>query len=140
MDTVTEHRPAARTGDHSMGDLVKQATEQFSDLVRQEMRLAQVEMAQKGRRFGLGGGLFGGAGAVGYLALMAFVVAAITGIAAALPVWGAALIVAGALALSAAVLATVGKRQVSRAVPPSPQQAINSVKADVQEIRERAHR
>lgn len=140
MNTVTGHRPATRSGDHSVGDLVKQATEQLSDLVRQEMRLAQAEMAQKGKRFGLGGGLFGGAGAVAYVGFMAFAAAAIAGIAVALPVWGSALIVGGALMLIAAVLAMLGRQQVNKAVPPAPQQAISSVKADMQEIKERVHR
>lgn len=140
MNTVTEHQSATGSGDHSVGDLVKQATEQLSDLVRQEMRLAQAEMTQKGKRFGIGGGLFGGAGAVAYVAFMAFAGAAIAGISVALPVWASALIVGGVLLLLAAVLAAAGRKQVRQAAPPAPQQAINSVKADVQEIKERVHR
>jgi len=45
--------------DHSVGTLVKQGTEQLSQLVRQELKLAQAELTRKGKRAGIGGGLFG---------------------------------------------------------------------------------
>jgi nitrate/nitrite transporter NarK len=131
------HRAA--NGD-SVGALVSQATQQLSQLVRAEMRLAQAEMAQKGKRFGLGGGLFGGAGTVAFVALQALAAAGIAALTLVLPVWASALIITGVLLLLAAVLALVGKKQVHRAIPPAPQQTIESVKADVAEIKERAHR
>ncbi|MBT2442969.1 phage holin family protein [Streptomyces sp. ISL-36] len=134
------HRPAPAHDHDSTSALVKQAAEQMTKLVRQELRLAQAEMQAKGKRFGMGGGLFGGAGLVAVLALQAFVAAAIAALALALPVWASALIVAGALAVLAAVLAAVGKREVSRAAPPAPEKTIASVKADVAEIKERVHR
>jgi hypothetical protein len=49
--------------------------------------------------------------------------------------WLAALIVAGALFLVAGVLALLGKRQVTKASPPEPKEAVASVKADVDEVR-----
>lgn len=126
--------------DQSVGELVKQASEQLSELVRQEMRLAQAELAEKGKRAGRGGGLLGGAGVVAFVAFEAFVAAAIAAIALTLGVWAAALIVGGALALIAAVLALLGRRQFGRAAPAAPERAIASMKADVQEIKERTHR
>ncbi|MGW7517989.1 phage holin family protein [Streptomyces sp. NPDC054796] len=138
------HTHTARRGDahteESVGVLVSRATEQFSRLVREEMQLAQAEMRQKGKRFGLGGGMFGAAGLVGILALQAMVATAIIALALVLPWWASALIVTGALLLIAGILAALGKRQVSKATPPAPQQAIESVKADMAEIKERAHR
>lgn len=124
----------------STGELVKQASEQISELVRQEMRLAAAELRGKGRRLGIGGGLFGGAGLVGFVALQALAATVIAALALALPVWAAALIVTGALAGVAAVLALAGRKQIDRATPPTPQQAIDGVKADVAEIKERSHR
>lgn len=125
---------------HQVGELVQQASQQLTELVRGELRLAQAEMQEKGRRYGRSGGLFGGAGVVGFLMLEALVVTAIAALAVPLPVWAAALIVTAVLGVVAAVLALNGKKQVHRAAPPKPEQAIENVKADVAEIKRSAHR
>ncbi|MGW0856951.1 phage holin family protein [Streptomyces sp. NPDC002690] len=134
--------PGSGAGDEgaSVGALVTQASQQLSQLVRDEMRLAQAEMTQKGKRFGLGGGLFGGAATVGFLALGALVTAGIAGLATVLPVWAAALIVGAVLAAVASVLAVEGKKEIALATPPTPRRAIDDLKADVAEIKEKAHR
>ncbi|MDA5284040.1 MULTISPECIES: phage holin family protein [unclassified Streptomyces] len=136
--TTTEHR--AHAADPSVSELVSRASQQVSELVREEMRLARAEMTQKGKRFGTGGGLFGGAGLLGILAAQALVAAGIAALALVLPWWLSALILAVVLAATAAVLAMAGKKQIARAVPPAPEQTIDSVKADVAAIREKAHR
>ncbi|MFD6298387.1 phage holin family protein [Streptomyces sp. NPDC060235] len=123
-----------------MGELVQQASQQLTELVRGELRLAQAEMQEKGRRYGKSGGLFGGAGVVGFLTLEALVVTAIAALAVPLPVWAAALIVTAVLGVVATVLALNGRKQVHRAAPPKPEQAIENVKADVAEIKRSAHR
>ncbi|MFD7631151.1 phage holin family protein [Streptomyces sp. NPDC059851] len=126
--------------DERVGELVTRASQQISDLVREEMQLARAEMTQKGKRFGVGGGLFGGAGLVGVLAAQALVAGGIAGLALLLPVWVSALVIAALLAAVAAVLAAAGKKQVARAGSPAPAQTIDSVKADVAEIKEKAQR
>jgi nitrate/nitrite transporter NarK len=123
-----------------VGDLVQRASQQLSQLVRDEMRMAQAEMTEKGKRFGKGGGLFGGAGLLGVLTLQALVATAIAALSLAVDVWVAALIVTGVLAAVTAVMAALGKQQVSKASPPAPEQTVDSVKADVAEIKERAQR
>ncbi|ODA72640.1 phage holin family protein [Streptomyces sp. AVP053U2] len=126
--------------EHSVGELIGQATEQVSRLVRQEVALAKVELAEKGRRAGIGGGMLGGAGAFAYAGLLA---AAFTGGAAlslVLPVWAAALIVTAVLFVIAGVLALVGRGQLRKATPATPERTLDSVKADVEEIKGRAHR
>nr|WP_255947085.1 phage holin family protein [Streptomyces sp. ODS25] len=129
-----------RATDESVGVLVSRASEQMAQLVRQELRLAQAEMTQKGKRFGIGGGLFSGAGLMAFLGLQALVAAAIAAVTIALPVWAAALVVFGALMLIAAVLALAGKLELGRATPASPRQTMESVKFDVAELKEAAHR
>ncbi|MGW1998077.1 phage holin family protein [Embleya sp. NPDC001921] len=138
MSTVGE--PGRGGSQESMGDLVSRASQQISELVREEMQLARAEMTQKGKRFGLGGGLFGGAGLVGILAAQALVVTVIAALALILPVWASALITAALLAAVAAGMAAAGKKQIAKAGTPAPEQAIDSVKADVAVIKERAHR
>ncbi|MER0449294.1 phage holin family protein [Streptomyces sp. Edi4] len=123
-----------------MSELVQRASQQLTELVRAELSLAQAEMKEKGRRYGRGGGLFGGAGLIGFLTLQALVAAAIAGLAVPLPVWAAALIVAGVLGAIAAVMALSGKKQVGRAAPPAPEQTIENVKADLATIKGSAHR
>jgi hypothetical protein len=140
MSRSVDHLPPRQDTDASVSDLVKEASEQISQLMRQELRLAQAEMKQKGKRFGIGGGLFSGAGVIGFIALQALAATAIAALDLVWPLWCAALVVAAVLIAVAAVLAAVGKKQVSQAVPPAPEQAIDGVKADVAEIKERAHR
>ncbi|MET7370832.1 phage holin family protein [Streptomyces sp. NPDC005566] len=139
MSAVGRH-PGQGSTEDSVGDLVSQASQQISELVREEMQLARAEMAQKGKRFGVGGGLFGGAGLVGILAAQALVGAVIAALALLLPVWASALIIAALLAAVAAGMATAGKKQITKAGSPTPEQTIDSVKADVAEIKEAAHR
>lgn len=130
----------AVVGEPSVGELVRRASEQMSDLVRLEVRAARAELAEKGRRAGVGGGLLGAAGAVAYVGLMALAGTAVALIALALEVWAAALIVTGALFVAAGLMALVGRAQVRRAVPPVPERALGGVRADIDEIKERVHR
>ena len=131
---------ASVAGDEPVGELVQRATEQLTDLVRGEMRLAQAEMTEKGKRFGKGGGLFGGAGVLGFVTLQALVATVIAALAVPLPVWAAALIVTGVLAVATGLTALAGRKQVRSATPPAPQRTVDSVKADVAEIKESAQR
>jgi uncharacterized membrane protein YqjE len=121
--------------DPTLGALVHQLSEQTSALVRSEVELAKAELAEKGKRAGIGAGLFGGAGV---LAMYGTGVAIATGIIAldlVLPLWLAALIVTVTLFVIAGVLGLLGKKQIDRAVPPEPLAAIESVKADVDEVK-----
>ena len=126
--------------DASMADLVRRLSEQTATLVRQEMHLAQAELKQKGKRAGVGAGLLGAAGVIALAALGALVAALILVLGEAVDMWISAFIVAGALAALAGIVALMGKKQVSEAVPPKPEAAIESVQADVAEIKEKARR
>ncbi|MER6572227.1 phage holin family protein [Streptomyces sp. NPDC001093] len=123
-----------------MSELVQRASQQLTELVRGELRLAQAEMKEKGKRYGRGGGLFGGAGVVGLLMLQALVATVIAALAVTLPVWAAGLIVTAVLGVIAAMMAMSGKKQVDQAAPPTPEQTVENVKADVAEIKESAKR
>lgn len=126
--------------DRSAGELVTQLTEQVSRLVRDELKLAQLELQQKGRRAGTGIGLFGGAAVIAMYGVGALVACAVLLLALVLPAWAAALIVAVLLFVLVGVLALVGRSQVLRATPPLPEEAIASVRQDVATVREKAHR
>ncbi|WP_020121451.1 phage holin family protein [Streptomyces canus] len=139
MTGTTAPRPV-HDEHHSVGELVGQATEQVSRLVRQEVALAKEELAEKGRRAGKGGGLLGAAGAFAYAGLLALAGTSTAALSLVLSVWASALIVTAVLFVIAGVLAALGRSQLRRATPPTPEEALGSVKADVEEIRERAHR
>ncbi len=126
--------------DASVGELMQKLSQQTATLVRQELQLAQAELKQKGKRAGIGVGLFGAAGVVGLAALGAFVAALILALGEAVAMWISAFIVTAALALVAGVMALIGKGQVAQATPPKPEATIESVQADVAEIKERARR
>ena len=128
------------SGDRTIAELVHDLSEQLSTLVRDEIRLAKAELSEKGKRAGIGAGLFGGAGLVSVYGVGALLFAAGLGLAKVVDAWLAALIVAVALFLIAGVLALVGRGQVRQAVPPVPEQAVQSVKTDVETVKERAHR
>jgi uncharacterized membrane protein YqjE len=115
-----------------IGDLLKQLSQETTTLVKQELDLAKAEVAQKGQRAGKGAGMFGGAGVMGFLALAALTAALIMAIDKAVPNWAAALIVAAVYAAIAGVLALQGRNKLKEATPPVPEQAVESVKEDVQ--------
>jgi uncharacterized membrane protein YqjE len=137
--TGTLDAKPVRDEHRSVGELVGQATEQLSRLVRQEVALAKEELTEKGRRAGRGGGLLGAAGAIAYIGLFGLSAAAAAALSLALPVWAAVLIVTAVLFVIAGILAAAGRAQLRRATPPKPERTLGSVKADVEEIRERAH-
>jgi uncharacterized membrane protein YqjE len=140
-DTNQTGRDGHRTGqDATIGELARKLPEQISRLVREELRLAQLEMTQKGKRAGIGAGLLGGGGVIALYGVAALLAAAILALALVLPAWASALIVGGALLLVSAVLAVMGRKRVKQAMPPVPQQTQASVGADVEEIREKVQR
>jgi Putative Actinobacterial Holin-X, holin superfamily III len=131
---------ASAADDATVGVLVSRLTEQISQLVRDEFRLAQLETTRKAKKLGVGAGLFGGAGLVAVYGLGALVAAAILGLAAAVPGWLAAVIVGVALFAVAGLLALVGKKDVQAGTPPMPRGAMASVRTDIETIKESARR
>ena len=134
--------PAQASADHqepSTGELVKRLSEQVSVLVRDELKLAQLEMTRKGKQAGIGAGMLGGSGLIALYGVGCLLACAILGLSRVLEPWLAALIVGAALLALSAVVALAGKARLSKATPPVPEQAVDSVKADINEIKERAH-
>ena len=118
--------------EHGTGELLKELSDHTTTLVRQEIELAKAELGEKGKKAGLGAGMFGGAGLFGVFALAALTTCIIVALDSAMPLWLAALIVAVVYGAIAAVLALQGRNKVQQAGPPVPEQATESVKEDVQ--------
>jgi uncharacterized membrane protein YqjE len=133
MMASREGRPGAEDlRERPIGELLKQLSEETTRLVHQEIELAKAELTQKGKQAGQGAGLFGGAGVLGFLALAALTTCFILALDAVMPAWLAALVVAVVYGAVAAFLAVRGRAKVKRAVPPVPEQTIETVKEDVE--------
>jgi uncharacterized membrane protein YqjE len=128
---MATHEPQDALREQPMGELFKQLSSDLSMLIRQELQLAQVEMTEKGKKAGLGLGMFGGAGLVGLLASLTLTTCVVASLSTQMKVWIAALIVTVVYAAIAGVLALQGKHRVAEATPPVPEQTVESVKEDV---------
>jgi uncharacterized membrane protein YqjE len=118
--------------DRSLGELLKQLSQETTQLVHQELELAKAELTQKGKQAGAGAGLFGGAGALGLAALGALTACFILALNAIMPAWLAALLVAVVYGIVAFVLVKQGQAKMKQASPPVPEQTIETVKEDVE--------
>ncbi len=124
-------------GQRSVAQLVNDLSAQVSRLVRDEMKLARAEMQTKGKRFGLGAGMAGAGGLMALFGLGVLVAAAVLALALVLPAWAAALVVGGVLLLLAGLLGLLGRKQVQKATPPMPRESIESVRKDIDTVKER---
>jgi hypothetical protein len=126
------------SGQGSLSELLRQLTEQSTRLAHKEVELAKAEMAVKGKRIGIGAGAFSFAGVLALLALGTLTAAAVLGLATGMEGWLAALIVAVAYLLVAGAMALVGRSRVQAGAPPVPEQAMESVKEDIEETKQKA--
>ena len=121
--------------DQTLGALVHQLTTQVPELIRSEIRLAQAEVAEKGKAAGVGIGMFSVAGLLAFFGLAALVTTAILGLANVVDAWLAALIVGLVLLVIAAVVGLLGKNKVASAGPPKPELAMEGLKEDIATVK-----
>jgi uncharacterized membrane protein YqjE len=117
--------------DRGIGELVKDLASQTSTLVRQEIKLAQAEVTEKGKVAGKGAGMLAGAAVTALLGLGALTALLIIVLDSFMPLWLAALIVTLLWLAVAGVLAMSGKKALQSATPPVPQ-TVETVKEDIQ--------
>ena len=119
----------------SLGELVSQVSQQIPELVRSEIRLAQAEVAEKGKKAGPGIGMLGAGGVLALYGLGALFATLILVLALFLPAWAAALIVTVLIFAVAGIAALLGKKKVQEASPPKPERAIEGLKQDVATVK-----
>jgi hypothetical protein len=117
--------------DRGLGELVKDLASQTSTLVRQEIKLAQAEVTQRGKVAGKGAGMLAGAAVAALLGLGAFTALLIVALDSFLPLWLAALIVTLPWLVVAAALGMSGKKALQASTPPAPQ-TVETVKEDIE--------
>ncbi|GAA3285530.1 MULTISPECIES: phage holin family protein [Dactylosporangium] len=119
----------------STAELVKRAAEQISTLVRDELALAKVELVEKGKRAGVGGGLFGAAAVLAWFGVGLLLTLLVVLLDLVWPLWLAVLVVLVVVLAAAGVAALLGRKQLQQAVPPVPQQAVSGVQQDVNTVK-----
>jgi hypothetical protein len=127
-DTITARAATAQSS--STADLVKHLSEQIGKLARHEVRLAQLELMRKGKRAGLGIGMFSGGGLLALYGFGCLLTAAIIGLATAVAAWLAALIIGAGLLAAAGIAALAGRAELRKAIA-VPERAAGSVRADI---------
>lgn len=121
--------------ERTIGQLVADATQDISSIVRSEVTLAKAEMKADAKKAGVGAGLFAVAGTLAFLALILLLIAAAYGLAAAgLAPWLAFLIVAAVLLIIAMILALGAKRSIG-GVKGKPERAIKSTQETIAAVR-----
>jgi Flp pilus assembly protein TadB len=135
MDAAGQTAP-----ERSTGELVKLVAEQVSTLVRDELKLAQLEMTRKAKTAGSGAGMMGGGGLIALYGVACLIACAIIAISHVLQAWLAALVVGAFLLLVAAVAAAMGRKRMKQGTPPVPLEAVESVKIDLATLKQRVHR
>jgi Putative Actinobacterial Holin-X, holin superfamily III len=118
--------------ERSIGELLRQLSQETATLVRQEIELAKAEVSEKGKKAGLGAAMFGGAGAAGLATLGAFTAFLILVLNTFMAAWLAALIVTVVYGIVTAVLVMRGKQKVQEAGPPVPEQTVDTIKEDIE--------
>jgi MFS family permease len=121
--------------DASLGTLVSQLSAQIPELIRSELRLAQAEVTEKGKRAGIGIGMFSVAGLLGFFGFAVLLTTIVLLLDLAMPAWLAALIVAVVLLGGAGLAALLGKKKVAEAAPPKPERALSGLKQDLATVK-----
>src|SRR5687768_4048389 len=98
-------RTTDSTSDASAAELVSRLSADGSQLVRDEIALAKLELGEKAKKAGVGAGFFGAAGMLAAYAFGVLLAAAVLALALVMPAWAAALIVAVLLLAGAGVAA-----------------------------------
>jgi uncharacterized membrane protein YqjE len=129
---------APREADRPIGELLRELGDEISTLVRQEIALAKVEIAEKTKPAVASAGMFGGTALLGLGAFGALTTFLIALIALWVPVWASALIVTALYGAAAFVLAQTGKKKLHEAAPLIPEQTAQTVKEDIEWAKTRA--
>jgi hypothetical protein len=98
----------------SLGELLGDVTRDLSTLMRQEVELAKAEAKQSATKAGKGAGMLGGAGVAGHFVLVFLSLALMFALGALMPLGWAAVIVAVIWGIIAAVLASMGRKELKQ--------------------------
>jgi hypothetical protein len=115
--SIPEPPPSAahvKADNASLGELLGDVTRDLSTLMRQEVELAKAEVKQSATKAGKGGGMLAGAGVAGHFVLVFLSLALMFALGALMPLGWAAVIVAVIWGIIAAVLASIGRKELKQ--------------------------
>ena len=118
--------------ERSTGALVKDLSQQASILVRKEIELAKVELAEKGRQAGTGIAALAGAAVVSLAALGALTAFLILALDEAMPSWAAALTVTVLWAVVGIALGVFARQKLREMGSPVPEKTVDTLKEDLE--------
>jgi uncharacterized membrane protein YqjE len=126
-----DNRPNPRTEQEqrSLGEVVKDLTQDFSVLFRKEVALAKTELQESATQAGKGAAMLTAGGFIAYAGFLALLAAAIVGLALVVPWWLSAVIVGVAVLLVSAILIMSGIKKL-KATSLAPEETIESLKED----------
>ena len=126
MQRMNENRPM---DNRPLGDLFGDLASDMSNLVRQEVALAKLEVTQKAKYLGRNVGYLVVGGAVAYAGLLAVIAAIIMLLDNYMPAWGAALLVGVVVALIAWLM--IGKAMSAlQQADLTPRETVETLKED----------
>ena len=115
--SIPEMPPSAahqKADNASLGELLGDVTRDLSTLMRQEVELAKAEAKQSATKAGKGAGMLGGAGVAGHFVLVFLSLALMFALGALMPLGWAAVILAVIWGIIAAVLASIGRKELKQ--------------------------
>ncbi|HEY2371760.1 MAG TPA: phage holin family protein [Gaiellaceae bacterium] len=122
-----------------LGGAAKLVADRASAIVRLELALAAAELKEKLTKLGIGIGLIVGAALFAFFALGFALAAVAAALATVVSTWLALVIVAGGLVVLTTLLGGLGKRNLSNASPPMPEQAIAEAKLTTEALKNGHH-
>ncbi|MET1044723.1 MAG: phage holin family protein [Microbacteriaceae bacterium] len=132
---MTEPNARPRARQRSLFALIGDLPDLVKDLVRSEFELLKAEITGKLKVAGVGAGLILIAAVILLLFFGVLLTAVILALSLVMPGWLAALLVAVVLLIVIAILVWIGYREIKKAMPPTPDETIDSVKRDYFAIR-----
>jgi hypothetical protein len=131
---TTSRSPRIPSGENSGAEAIRDFVEDIRDLLEQELRTAQEELADKFRVASEGALVLGVAVVLGGLAAGTSTVVILRMLEKVFPPALAAGIATVVFAVAAGVLATMGLAAVRRALPLIPERALDELREEVREV------
>jgi uncharacterized membrane protein YqjE len=126
-----------RDGDRSLGELLKDLTNEIQRLLRAEVELAKLETREEvdhAKDLAKHGAV---AGVTAFFAVLLLSFAAAWGLAEVMPI-GVAFLIIGAIYAVVAVITGMAARERAKRVDPTPRQTIETLQEDAQWLRTRS--
>jgi uncharacterized membrane protein YqjE len=127
--------PYTAAGGGSIADLLQEIVGNVQHIIRSEVRLAKTEIKEEATAAGRAAGMLAAGAVLAVYAVGILLLCAVYALRGPLPDWAAALVVGLVVAALAGALIMVGINRIKQ-VSPKPEQTLDSVKEDVQWVKQ----